>query len=68
MFEIIIDQNKVVLEAVGQMQGTIKTLATKGDLHRLEVKVDTIQLALPHTNKDVVDLNSRVTVLEHHKH
>jgi hypothetical protein len=68
MFEIIIDQNKVVLEAVGQLQETIKVLATQKSLDELKAEVHTIKLAVTDTNKDLTALDHRVTVLEHHKH
>lgn len=54
----------VVVEAVGQIQDTIKTLATKEDLARVEAKVDVIKSAVKATNTDVTDLDRRVTVLE----
>lgn len=64
ILEEIRDQYKVVIEAVGTIQETMKTLATKDDLHRVEKKVDTIQFALTETNNDVRHLDSRVTRLE----
>lgn len=64
MLEEIRDQNKAVLEAVGQIQDKVKTLATKDGLDNVEVKVDTIQAVLTDTNKDLISLDSRVTTLE----
>ena len=64
LLEKIADQNKVVVEAVGQIQDTIKTLATKEDLARVESKVDTIQAAFIDTNKDLNLLDNRVSTLE----
>ncbi len=64
VLEVIRDQNKTVLEAVGQMQAKMETLATQESLDRLETKVDTVKLAVTHTNKDLDDLTERVAVLE----
>ena len=64
LLEEIRDQNGAVLEAVGQMQDTIKTLATQANLDRVETKVDAIQFALTDTNKDLRLLDARVTRLE----
>lgn len=65
ILEEIRGQNKVVIEAVGQMQEKIETLATQESLDRLAVKVNTIEAAVKDTNKEVKDLNRRVTILEH---
>jgi hypothetical protein len=53
-----------VVEAVGQLQDTVKTLATKEHLARVETKVDVIEKAVAVTNVDIKDLDRRVTVLE----
>jgi hypothetical protein len=45
LLEQISDQNKAVLEAVGQMQDKVEKLATKEDLAKVEQKVDIIQAA-----------------------
>ena len=62
--EDIRDQNKAVLEAVGQLQEKVNTLSSKDDLKRLEVKVDTIQAAITDTNKDFANLKTRVSTLD----
>jgi hypothetical protein len=64
ILEEIRDQNRAVLEGVGQIQETVKTLATQESLNRLEQKVDTIQFALTDTNQDLHKLDLRVTKLE----
>jgi hypothetical protein len=64
LLEQIRDQNKAVLEAVGQVQERVELLATKEDLRQLETKVDTIQAAVTYTNKDLLTLDGRVTRLE----
>lgn len=64
LLEEIRDQNKVVVEAVGQIQDKIKTLATQESMDRLETKVNTIQAAVTETNHDLRNLELRVTVLE----
>ena len=64
ILEEIRDQNKAVLEAVGQMQDKMDTLVTKEDLARIDTKVDTIATAVRDTNKDVAGLDQRVTALE----
>ncbi len=51
LLEEIRGQNKAVIEAVGQIQDTVKTLATQESLNALEVKVDTIQAAVTDTTK-----------------
>ncbi len=53
-----------MLEAVGQLQDKVETLATKDDLARLETKVDIIETAVTDTNKDVRALKNRVAALE----
>ena len=52
LLEEIHGQNKAVLEAVGQMQDKMKTLATQDSVDELDVKVSTIQRAVTDTNKD----------------
>jgi len=64
VLEQIRDQNKVVLEAVGQMQGQMNTLATKAELQAVADDVKTIKVAVADTNKDLNNLDRRVTVLE----
>lgn len=64
ILEEIRDQNKAVIEAVGQVQDTMKTLATQENLDRVEAKVDAIQFALTETNKDVRLHDVRISKLE----
>lgn len=63
--EEIRGQNKVVIEAVGQMQEKMETLATKEALQVVADDVAIIKHALKDTNKEVQDLDRRVTVLGH---
>lgn len=65
ILEEIRGQNKVVIEAVGQMQEKMETLATKEALQVVADDVAIIKHALKDTNKEVEDLDRRVTVLEH---
>lgn len=65
LLEEIRDQNKAVLEAVGDMQQDVRKIpAMQEQLDRVETKVDTIQAAVTATNRDMTDLDSRVTRLE----
>lgn len=64
ILEEIRDQYKFVIEAVGQVQDTMKTLATQENLDRVETKVDTIKLALRDTNKDLRLHDVRISKLE----
>jgi cell division protein FtsL len=64
LLEQIRDQSKAVLEAVGQIQDKVKTLATQESLDRLETKADTIQAAVTATNQDIRDLDRRTTIIE----
>lgn len=65
ILEEIRGQNKVVIEAVGQMQEKMETLATKEALQVVADDVAIIKHALKDTNKEVQELDRRVTVLEH---
>lgn len=58
------DNFRIVIEAVGQIQDTIKTLATKADLKIVSDDVKIIKLTLTDTNKDVKDHNRRIARLE----
>ena len=53
VLEEIRDQNKAVIEAVGQMQDTMKTLATKVALQAVADDVKIIKSVLTDTNKDL---------------
>lgn len=64
LLEEIRDQNKAVLEAVGQMQDGMKNLATKDELQAVADDVKIIKAAVTVTNKDLANLDHRVTVLE----
>ena len=64
LLEEIRDQNRAVLEVVGQMQQVLPALATKAGLASLDRKVTTIGLALKDTNKDLRNLTARTTKIE----
>ncbi|TAH33420.1 hypothetical protein EYC59_04800 [Candidatus Saccharibacteria bacterium] len=64
LLEQIRDQNKAVLEAVGQIQDEMKNLATKDELQLVADDVRVIKAAVTDTNKDVTTLDRRVTILE----
>lgn len=64
LLEEIRGQNQAVLEIVGGMQDQMKNFATKDVLQAVADDVKTIKLAVTATNKDVRDLDRRVTVLE----
>jgi len=64
VLEEIRDQNKAVIEAVGQIQDTMKTLATKVALQEVADDVVIIKSVLTDTNKDSRLLDARVTRLE----
>jgi hypothetical protein len=64
ILEEIRDQNKAVLEAVGQMQDQMKMLATKDELQAVADDVKVIKLAIADTSHDLVDHEQRITALE----
>lgn len=64
ILEEIRDQYKVVIEAVGMMQDTMKTLATQDALNAVAADVKTIKSVLTETNKEVHLHDVRITRLE----
>lgn len=64
MFEVIIDQNKTVIEGVDSMQERMKLLATQESLDKLTQEVKTIKKAVIANRKDHDTLEKRVTRLE----
>lgn len=58
------DQHKAVLEAVGQLQDTVKTLATKDDLSEVKSDVKIIRAVLTDQSKEIKDLDMRVAAIE----
>jgi carbon monoxide dehydrogenase subunit G len=65
ILEEIRDQNKAVLEAVGDMQQNVALIpGIKEDTQELKQNVRTIKTAVTATNKDMADLDTRVTILE----
>lgn len=61
ILEEIHGQNKAVLEAVGQMQDKMKTLATQESLNEIDANVRTIQRAVIDANKET---DKRIKTLE----
>jgi len=64
MFEQILDQNKIVLEAVGDMRQTINHMPTIQDFQRLETKANTIEFAVKDVSQVLRGHDSRITALE----
>lgn len=64
LLEDIRDQNRAVLEAVGQIQGRMEVFATKESLDAVATDIKTIKAAVTDTNIDLVDVDRRVTILE----
>ena len=64
LLEDIRDQNKAVLEAVGQIQKTVGSLATKDELQDVADDIKTIKIAVTETNKDLGLHDIRITALE----
>jgi hypothetical protein len=64
LLEEIRDQNTAVLEIVGGMQEQMEKLATKEALKAVADDVKVIKAALRDTNKEVCELDRRVTRLE----
>lgn len=58
------DQNKALLEVVGSLKDTVKTLATEEELAEVKADVKIIRAVLTDRNRDMKDLDCRVTVLE----
>ncbi len=64
VLEEIRSQNVAVLESVKQIQDAFQTLATKDEVAEVKADVKAIRAAITYTNKDLIDLDQRVTVLE----
>lgn len=64
LLEDMNDKFDGVVEAVGQLQDTVKTLATKDELAEVKADVQIIKAVVTATNRDVANLDTRVTVLE----
>jgi len=64
LLEDIRDQNKAILEAVGQMQDNVRTLATQAGLQEVADDVAIVKAAVTATNHDLITLDTRVTSLE----
>ncbi|HSX36913.1 MAG TPA: hypothetical protein VLG13_02230 [Patescibacteria group bacterium] len=64
ILEEIRDQNKAVLEAVGDIQQKVKGLPTRDEFQDLVSEVKTIKFALTETNHQVSNHKIRLTRLE----
>ena len=64
MFEQILDQNKIVLEAVGDMRQTINHMPTMEYFEKLATKVSTIEFAIKDVSQVLRGHDSRITALE----
>jgi hypothetical protein len=64
LLEEIRDQNRAVLESVGDMQRQLSGLATLSALHAVADDVSTIKMAITATNHDLWALDKRVAKLE----
>jgi hypothetical protein len=65
LLDEIRDQNKAVLEAVGDMRQELKRVPKREEFDDLKQDVKTIKTAVKATNKDLANLDARVTILEH---
>lgn len=66
LLESIYDQNRAVLEVVGDMQQRIKLLATQESLDNLAKEVRVTRLAVTANRQDHLQLERRVDRLEKH--
>ena len=65
LMEHVVDQNKAVLEAVGDMQKKVAVLPRiEQRLEALEQDMKVVKAAVTATNRDVAELDNRVTRLE----
>ena len=66
VLEEIRDQNKVVLEAVGDLQTTVRKLDhMETDLKAIKSDIKAIKAAVTDTSKQVQNHERRITKLEH---
>jgi len=64
ILEEIRDQNKAVLEVVGGMREELERVPKREEFEDLKEDVKVIKAAVTATNKDVAELDRRVTSLE----
>ncbi len=66
VLEEIRDQNKVVLEAVGDLQTKVRKLdRMETDLRAIKTDIKTMKAAVTDTSKQVQNHERRITKLEH---
>jgi septal ring factor EnvC (AmiA/AmiB activator) len=65
LFEKMLDQNKTILEVVGDMQQHItKIPQLQEDIHELKQDMRVVKAAVTDTNRELHELDKRVTQLE----
>ena len=64
MFEQILGQNQLVLEAVGDMQTQINHMPTMEQFERLESKFDVLEFAIKDLSAELRDHDRRISALE----
>lgn len=64
LLEEIVSQNKAVLEIVGDMQKSMGALTKQSDLEEVKSDVKIVKAAIINTNKDMQQIDRRVTDLE----
>jgi predicted nucleic acid-binding Zn-ribbon protein len=64
LLEEIRDQNKVVLEAVGDMQQQVALTAKQSDLEEVKVDIKSIKVAIRDSSKQIHNHEKRITKLE----
>jgi archaellum component FlaC len=64
MLEQVLDQNRAVLEAVGDMQPQVADLPKRDEFEELKQDMQIVKAAVTDTNREVHDLDTRVSRLE----
>ena len=64
LLEQIVDQNKAVLEAVGDIQRTVANLPTRDEFDELRRDVKTTMSAVRDVSGQVADHETRISALE----
>jgi hypothetical protein len=64
LLEQIVDQNKAVLEAVGDIQRTVANLPTRDEFEELRLDMKATMSALRDVSGQVADHETRISALE----
>jgi hypothetical protein len=64
LLDDIRDQNKAIIEAVGQMQDDVRTLATQAGLQEVADDAAIVKAAVTTTSHDLIALDNKVTSSE----